>query len=132
MTELRKSAEMRPARDVLAEQIAVWVENDGGLYDYVDKLINELWRAGYRIVRSRYPMASPDDPSADLFLALNFPGVDPTTIDPDDLADDIASALNEGLAHDSGRIMVSGIPSPQWLTPATLANLRAAAKAVHS
>lgn len=117
---------MITAREVLAERITTWVDSDGGLYDYVDKLINDLWRAGYRIVRSRYPLADVDAPGASLFFALHVPGLDPATVDPDEIADDFAACINEGMAHDSGAIMVSGIPGPQWLTSDTLANLRKA------
>jgi hypothetical protein len=62
--------------------------------------------------------------SAFLFLALSMPNADDSVDDPDRIADDIVLSLR----HDGhGRVMVGGIPSPQWLTPATLANLRAAA-----
>lgn len=59
------------------------------------------------------------------FFALNVPGID-ATMDPDDLADSLVAVLNERRQR-ADRITVSAIPSPQWLTPTTLANLKRAA-----
>jgi hypothetical protein len=107
--------------------IAAWFKGDDQPYNHADSIIGKLWKAGYRIGRSRYPMAGPDEPQATLFLALTIPGVDAASTDPDELAEDIATSVNENLAADSGRVMVNAIPAPQWLTAKTLANLRAAA-----
>jgi len=71
-----------------------------------------------------------------IFFALYVPDADPELDDADDLAHCFVSIINEERqrnADDAGRpdcyqpVMVAGIPSPQWLNPATLANLRAAA-----
>jgi hypothetical protein len=62
-----------------------------------------------------------------LFLAINLPGCGPDTHDPDEMADHLVAQIRgsgRGTPVDQ-RIMVSGIPAPQWLTPETLANLRA-------
>jgi hypothetical protein len=115
---------MPAPRDV----IAGWFTGDEQPYNHADSIIGKLWKAGYQISRSRFPMAGVDNPSATLFLALDFPGVNAATADADEFADGIALAVNEALAADSGRICVSGIPSPQWLTPETLANLRQPAR----
>jgi hypothetical protein len=110
-------------RDIIAN----WFKGDDQPYNHADSIIMKLWQAGYRIARSRYPQPDERKPATHLFLALAFPGLDPATTDPDALADDIAAAVNESFAADSGQVMVSGIPGPQWLTPQTLDNLRKAA-----
>lgn len=63
-----------------------------------------------------------------LFLALTVNDVDPTS-DPDDVADELATIINGGRTTARSRVIVCAIPAPQWLTPSTLANLRAAATA---
>lgn len=66
--------------------------------------------------------------TATLFLALSVPGADPDVLDPDDVADRLAAMLNLDVKRRlDDRIMVNAIPSPQWLTAETLANLRVAA-----
>lgn len=90
-------------------------------------------------------MMSMSNQSRHLFLALSIPE-DLYADDPDDVADAIADMLNQARltkewarqvldgTYDSEnptanvkRIMVNGIPAPQWLTAATLSNLRRAA-----
>jgi hypothetical protein len=61
-----------------------------------------------------------------MFFALSVPGVDPAKDDPDSIADDLVRIMNTEWPY--GTIQVSAIPSPQWLTATTLANLRASAK----
>lgn len=71
-----------------------------------------------------------DDGNAFLFLTLMIPGAD-DTLDPDMLADELVTMLNEAREANGGpygRIMLGLLPAPQWLTPETLANLRAAAQ----
>ena len=85
-----------------------------------------------------------------LFLAITIPDdICPGVDDPDDIADEIVRLLNESRTtsawarqmldgtYDSENpnsgvepIMVDAIPSPQWLTPETLATLRASAGSV--
>ncbi len=70
-------------------------------------------------------MHGPDDDKVRwLFLALRIP--DSHEDDPEALAYDLVAILNNEWPspYDIG---VAGIPAPQWLTPATLANLRRAA-----
>jgi hypothetical protein len=83
----------------------------------------------------------------DLFLAITIPDdIAPGEDDPDEVADILVALLNRqrvttamareilasgnveavDAAIDVERIMVHAIPSPQWLTPETLARLRAA------
>lgn len=69
-----------------------------------------------------------------LFLALTIPDV-PASWDADDLADHLARLLTDARQIEGaseGRVMVNGIPGPQWLTAKTLANLRAAARGERS
>lgn len=70
--------------------------------------------------------ATPPQPTVErwLFLALLVEGAHPDH-DPDDLASDVAWSVNKD--GRLGTVTVGGIPAPQWLTPETLANLRAAA-----
>ena len=83
-----------------------------------------------------------------LFLAITIPDdICPGVDDPDVIADEIVSMLNVGRttsawarqildgSYDGENpnpgvepIMVDAIPSPQWLTPETLATLRASAE----
>jgi hypothetical protein len=62
-------------------------------------------------------------------LALSIPGLDPDVDDPEEIADRIALTLTDHPVHGGtdkpGEVMVSAIPAAQWLTPQTLANLRA-------
>lgn len=64
-----------------------------------------------------------------LFLAISVPGCGPDNWDADDIADHLVAQIkgSERTVPHEQRIMVSLIPGPQWLTPETLANLRAAA-----
>lgn len=67
-----------------------------------------------------------------LLLALYIPDADPTVIDPDALADEIADAINDQqVPHGSYGLLspveVSAIPGPQWVTAESLARLRVAA-----
>ncbi len=47
---------MKPARDVLADRITGWA-GEGSVYDYVDRLMTDLYDAGYLIALSRDPEA---------------------------------------------------------------------------
>ena len=125
------TSEHRPARDVVADTVRQWVDTDADLYQYVDKILNNLWRAKYRVVR-RVGAGPATVPGATMFLALHMPGIDPTTSDPDEIADDVAALLNDGEFLSDATVTVSAIPAPQWLTPATLAALREAANRTQS
>ena len=64
-----------------------------------------------------------------LLVAVYVANADHEAKDPDDLASDLVDSLNGGHTTASSPFIVGGIPAPQWLTPATLANLRANATA---
>lgn len=38
-------------RDVLVDRISTWVDNDDNIYRFADRLILDLYNAGYEIVR---------------------------------------------------------------------------------
>ena len=71
--------------------------------------------------------ADPDTPGKWLLVSLFVPmAVD--TDDPEQTADDLAAIINANWTPFD--IEVGAIPAPQWLTPITLSNLRAAAAGV--
>lgn len=65
-----------------------------------------------------------------LLLALYMPDADPTTADPDAIADDIADVVTAHveLYDNLTAAEVSAIPGPQWVTAESLARLRDAAR----
>lgn len=60
---------------------------------------------------------------ATLLLALHFPDADPTLIDPDALADQVADAATDSL-NTGAAVEVNALPVPQWLSPGALSAVR--------
>ena len=122
----------KDARDVLADRIQTWADTeDWHVYDYVDRLLNDLDAAGYEVKRKPVEQFKDDEQGAFLLLSLHLPDED-EDYDPDAAADSVVAMLNRG-RREAGkeRISVGLWPSPQWYTPGVHDVLMKARDLVH-
>lgn len=116
-------------------------DNRPEIYDALTEIVADIGpiddeaslRTAAHMLRHRLGLAfGPDTPAptptdnepttgAELLLALYFPNADRATIDPDSLADQVASAVADDLDVE---VEVGGLPVPQWLSPTALAAVR--------
>lgn len=117
----------RTPRDVLADRIEQWAE-DYHVYDYADRLLCDLDAAGFEVRQTPFDPENAPEEGATLLLAIYIPEESEQS-DPDSVADGLIGALNHTRDRLSARrLEVSLIPSPQWVTPTSVAILRRAAQ----
>lgn len=120
----------RAPRDVLADRIEQWADTeDWHVYDYADRLLKDLDDAGFEVRQTPVDPENVPEEGATLLLAIYIPEESEQS-DPDSVADGLIGGLNHTRDQlGARRLEISLIPSPQWVTPASVAILRKAAVA---
>lgn len=118
-------------RDVLADRIEQWADTeDWGVYSYADRLLTDLDAAGFEVRQKAVDPENVPEDGATLLLAVFIPE-ESEQQDPDSIADGLVATINETRSRlGARRLEISLIPSPQWVTPKAVAQLRRAADLV--